>query len=68
MYFSELKLAVSLAVISIFTLIVPYLSLSITMDRKKSYNVVFIPLCDGNGIKIRRVTNFYAINFMVRHI
>ncbi len=43
MYFAELKLAVSLAVllsteslkIAIITFIVPYLSLSITTDRKK---------------------------------
>ncbi len=43
MHFAELKIAVSLAVlhitesleIAIISLIVPYLSLSITMDRKK---------------------------------
>ncbi len=75
MYFAELKLAVSLAVlpgreslkIVIVTLIVSYLSLSITMDRKKiimwfSYhNVVEM------GLKLEE-RNFYAINFMVRHI
>ncbi len=42
--------------IAIITLMIPYLSLSITMDRK---NIV---------IKVRRVESFYAVNFVVRYI
>ncbi len=46
MYFVELKTALcsaeSLKIIVIARLIVPPLSLSITMDRKKNYYVIFI--------------------------
>ncbi len=65
-YFVELKLTVSLSVlpsteslkIAIITLIVPYLSLSITRDRKK----IIMLFSYLNGIKIRINDETYTIN------
>ncbi len=74
MYFAELKLAVSLAMlprteslkIGIVTLTFPRLSLSIIMDRKKimlfSYNNVM-----ETGLKLG-LKNFYHVNIMVNRI
>ncbi len=60
MYFVELKLAVSLAVLPsteslkvvIITLIVPYLSLSITMDRKKIIMIFLYHNAMEMGLKL----------------
>ncbi len=74
MYFEELKLAVSLAVLPSTESLCdrhPHCSLLITIyyyGQKKNYNVIFIPWSDGNGIKIWRVKSLYVINFMARHI